>query len=349
MKEAMALNNDIILYYKGESIKEIAMNLLEHPHVKYLVEQEKNIPMILEDAGHLEDFSFALSFTELWLRIEDAWNIFHGFDFRQDARKSYHNKHNVNTGMSLPKVCFFSPAESEPYFSDTSQVPATEQEEVPFVPVKSKNSVDKLGENGDALLLDLIKYVKDRSLQLLRVGLLKSQEDWKKYLLNDFGYALKNATRFSDEEMNLLADDIWKSDCYEENTEEIKPLSEWAKIFGDSDKDYPCVDLTWRAKNNREMANLYQTVKLENLKLEDLHPYYAVLNMYALAGIDWSEESGQFDFYAGIETDDWGQRYFAPDICPSTDPEQHMSLEELNEAIKVARMEYDTTEWDYTF
>lgn len=77
--EAMKHNNDVVLYYKGNSIQEIAKNLLKHPHVQYLVGQEENIPLIYEEGGCLSDFANKLSFGEVWWCIERSWNIFQGF------------------------------------------------------------------------------------------------------------------------------------------------------------------------------------------------------------------------------------------------------------------------------
>lgn len=98
-------------------------------------------------------------------------------------------------------------------------------------------NVDVLTDEQNDIMLEYIEAGADLSYELLKDGAVKSKEDFKNFMRENLGEGLKDATGYSDKDVDDLFEDLWNWKYKNPETKETKRISDWAKDFGVTDNE----------------------------------------------------------------------------------------------------------------
>lgn len=93
-------------------------------------------------------------------------------------------------------------------------------------------NVEALTDEQNDIMLEYIEAGADLSYELLKDGTVKSKEEFKKFLNENLADGLKDATGYSDKDVDDLFEDLWNWRYKDPETKETKLISDWAKDFG---------------------------------------------------------------------------------------------------------------------
>lgn len=98
-------------------------------------------------------------------------------------------------------------------------------------------NVEALTDEQNDIMLEYIEAGADLSYELLKDGTVKSKEEFKKFLNENLADGLKDATGYSDKDVDDLFEDLWNWRYKDPETKETKLISDWAKDFGVTDNE----------------------------------------------------------------------------------------------------------------
>lgn len=98
-------------------------------------------------------------------------------------------------------------------------------------------NIDVLTDEQNDIMLEYIEAGADLAYELLKDGTVKSKEEFKNFMRDNLGEGLKDATGYSDKDVDDLFEDLWRADYKDSETKETKRISDWAKDFGVTDNE----------------------------------------------------------------------------------------------------------------